>query len=442
MTKLRITLLTAVALTIMPFTAKSQTNDTISLSLDDCLEIALSENLSVKIADQEIEKQSYSRKSTYSSLYPQIDINGGYQRTLKKQVMSMEQNGQQISVTVGRNNNWSGTLGASMPLVNSQLWKTLQISDLDIDLAVEKSRGSRLDMINVVTECYYTVLLSVKSCEILTIALNNAKENYENVKHRYELGLSSEYDMIRSNVEVSSFEPQVFSAQNAIELAKWQLKAVIGMDLDKPIKCKGDLEEYKSIIHSEIEQDFSLENNTTMRQFDIQLDQMAKTVQLYKRAYIPTLSLQYQYQIYAMENYYDFANYNWIPYSTAALGLNIPIFSGMKKMNDIRKTKVQENQLKIQKEDTQRELYVAAKQIISTMETNVKKYDAANATVDQAIRGYEISKKRYDTGKGTILEVNDSRLAAIEARLNLDEAIYNYLVAKASLDKIIGSAIE
>jgi len=76
------------------------------------------------------------------------------------------------------------------------------------------------------------------------------------------------------------------------------------------------------------------------------------------------------------------------------------------------------------------------------METCVKQYDAADASVDQAIRGYNISLKRYDTGKGTILEVNDSRLAAIEAKLTRDQAIYKYIVAKAAFDKIMGKAIE
>jgi len=424
------------------FAQNETKTDTLSLSLEDCLEVAMSENLTVKIAGKEIEKQSYARKSTYSSLYPQIDVTGSYQRTLKNQTMYMEAEGETRAVEFGRKNTWNGALSAAMPLVNPQLWKTLQISDLDVDLAVEKSRSSKLDMIATVTECYYTVLLAQKTYTIMTTALDNTRQNYENIKHRYELGLSSEYDMLRSSVEVSSYEPEVFSALNAIEIAKWQLKSVIGMELNIPISCKGDIEEYAAAMHSQIDDSIHLDNNSNIKQLNIQLDQMQKTVQYYKRAYIPTLGLSFNGQIYAMDNTFDFGKYSWTPYSTAALGLNVPIFSGMKRLNDIRKSKVQLTQLEIQRENVRRELYVSAKQILSTMETCVKQYDAADASVDQAIRGYNISLKRYDTGKGTILEVNDSRLAAIEAKLTRDQAIYKYIVAKAAFDKIMGKAIE
>lgn len=416
--------------------------DTLSLNLNDCIEIAMTENLTVKIAGKEIEKQSYARKSTYSSLYPQIDATGSYQRTLKKQRMYMDVGGQTNVVEIGRSNTWNGAVTAAMPLINPQLWKTLQISDLDVELAVEKSRSSKLDMVATVTECFYTVLLAKKTYEIMTSALENAKMNYENIKHRYELGLSSEFDMLRAGVEVSSYEPEVFTALNAIDVAKWQLKSVIGIDLDLPLECIGNLDEYATMIHSSIDDSIQLENNTNIKQLDIQLDQMEKTVQLYKRAYLPTMALTFNGQIYAMDNTFDFGDYSWSPTSTVGVGLNVPIFSGMKRLNDIRKSKVQLTQLEIQKENVRRELYVSAKQVLSTMETCVKQYDAAAASVDQAIRGYNISVKRYDTGKGTILEVNDSRLAAIQANLTRDQAVYKYLVAKAAFDKIMGNAVE
>ena len=60
------------------------------ITLEQALEIALSENISVKVADMEIKRTEYAKKGTYAALFPQIDVTGAYQRTIKKQVMYMD----------------------------------------------------------------------------------------------------------------------------------------------------------------------------------------------------------------------------------------------------------------------------------------------------------------------------------------------------------------
>ncbi|MDR1937403.1 MAG: TolC family protein, partial [Tannerellaceae bacterium] len=60
------------------------------LDLNKALEIAMSENPTVKVADREIEKKKYAQKGAYAALFPQINLSGDYSRTLKKQVMYMD----------------------------------------------------------------------------------------------------------------------------------------------------------------------------------------------------------------------------------------------------------------------------------------------------------------------------------------------------------------
>ena len=80
--------LLAVCSVLMSYSAGAQ-EKTVKLTLEDALKIALSENVSVKVADMEIERSEYAKKGTYSSLFPQINASGSYQRTIKKQVMYM-----------------------------------------------------------------------------------------------------------------------------------------------------------------------------------------------------------------------------------------------------------------------------------------------------------------------------------------------------------------
>ncbi|HQM99417.1 MAG TPA: TolC family protein, partial [Bacteroidales bacterium] len=112
--------------------------DSLRVNLETALEIALSESPVIRIADRDIERAMYARKESQAGLWPGISASGVYNRTLKKQVMVMDFGGEQLEISVGTDNNWMGGVSLSLPLVAPALWKTVQLSALDIDMAVEK----------------------------------------------------------------------------------------------------------------------------------------------------------------------------------------------------------------------------------------------------------------------------------------------------------------
>ena len=177
---------------------------TLQLTLDQALEIALSESNTVKIADMPVEKTGYAQKGSYASLYPNVSVSGSYQRTLQKQVMVMEMNNpvtgetQTSEIKVGRDNNISTSATASMPLVNAQLWESLRLSGMDVELAVEQARSSKISMVSQVKQAFYAVLLAQKSFEVVTQVYENAQKNYEKTLQRFNVGKASEVERLRS----------------------------------------------------------------------------------------------------------------------------------------------------------------------------------------------------------------------------------------------------
>jgi outer membrane protein TolC len=161
-------------------------------------------------------------------------------------------------------------------------------------------------------------------------------------------------------------------------------------------------------------------------------------LKLQKFDYLPTLSLSGLYNWTSMNNDFKFKNYLWNPYSMIGITLTVPIFSGGSKLQKINQTKVTINQLSYQRDDLERNLQLAVRQFIDNMNTCVKRFDAAQKGVGQAERGYMITRKRYDTGAGTLLEMNDAELAMTQAKLNYNQAVYDYMVAKSELEKIVG----
>ena len=175
-----------------------------------------------------------------------------------------------------------------------------------------------------------------------------------------------------------------------------------------------------------------------MRQLAIQAEELANTIKVQKYANIPTLSAVFNFSFNAMTNDFNFSQYKWTPYSYVGLSLSIPIFAGGKRANNIRQAKNQYEQLQLRTTDTERQLKIAIRQSLNTMETNMKSYYAAQDAVVSAQKAYDIAEKSYQVGRSTLIELNDAQLALTQARLAQSQAVYNFVVAKAQLEQTLG----
>lgn len=434
------------------------------INLEQALQIALSENASVKVADMEIERTGYARKGTYAALFPQIDGNASYQRTIEKQVMYMDfdmgsmggstgdgtESGETTApsasnngIEVGRWNTWSAGITASMPLVNAQLWKSLKISDQDVELAVEAARSSRLEMVNQVKQAYFACLLAKEAFEVYKSVYENALENYNLTEMKYNARKASELELTRAKTTLANAVPDVYNAESSVILSLWQLKAVMGVDLDENIDVAETLEDYANRMLGDIADSssdtLSLENNSTMRQLAIQAEQLANTIKMQQYANIPTLSLSFSYNFNAMTNDFNFSEYRWSPYSYVGVTLQIPIFAGGQRHNAIRQAKVQAAELDVQRADTERQLRISIRQNLNQMETAMKSYGASLTALESAEKAYNITAKSYEVGSSTLTDLNDAQLAYTQSQLAVSQAIYDFVIAKSSLESTVGA---
>lgn len=459
-----------VVVLFFPLFAYAQAADTVSapklLSLEDALRVALSENASVKVADMEIERTGYARKGTYSSLFPQISGSGSYQRTIKKQVMYMDFDmggfggGDSADdagagagagaaagassgggIEVGRWNTWSAGISASMPLVNAQLWKNLKISGEEVELAVEKARSSRLETVNQVKQAFFSCLLAREAFAVYRSVYENALENLEQTQKKYNAQRASELDLTRAKTAVANAVPNVYDAESSVLLALWQLKAVMGVDLDENIDVAGTLGDYgRQMTAAGYDgAGLTLENNSSLRQLAIQAEQLADAVKIQQYAYLPTLALSFNYSLNAMTNDFNFSEYRWSPYSFVGLSLSIPIFSGGQRLNAVRQARVQAAELDIQRTNAERQLRIAIRQYLNQMETANKSLGSAQSALETAQKAYDIASKSYAVGRSTLTDLNDAQLALTQSQLAVSQAVYNYVVAKSNLESTLGA---
>lgn len=413
----------------------AQAQDTLRITLQEAVKIALSENPVIKVAGQEIRLRKEARREAYAGLFPEASLVGSYSRAIKKQSVAME--GKVIEF--GTSNTYSGGLSVSLPVFAPALYRSINLTSTDVNLAVEQARASRLDMINQVTKAFFQLLLAQDSYEVLLKSYKQSEDNYNIVKAKYEQGAVSEYDKISAEVQMRSLKPTVVSARNGVNLANLQLKVLMGMEADVNVAIEGNLKDYEMSMFTRqaLPRPNNLVNNTTLKQLELNALQLKQTLKLQYTNFMPTLSASFQYMYTSMSDNFKFREYDWRPYSTVGLNLSIPLFKGS-NFTQLKQTRIQMKQLEENRINTERQLTMQATGYLDNMAASTESVVSNKEAVYQAEKGRTIAEKRYEVGKGTILELNSSEVALTEAQLTYNQSIYDYLVAKADLDLVLG----
>lgn len=409
------------------------------LSREQCLSIALQDNLTVKVADLEITRMDLAKKETRAALFPTIDFTGAYQRAIELQTMSMSMGGQTQSIKMGRDNTWNFGFSATLPLVAPTLWKALSISDTQILANYEQARSSRLDLINQINKAYYTLLLAKAGYEVVKENYDVAVYNADIYAKQFSVGTATEYDVLRSSVQVKNIEPELLQSQIAIEQAQLQLRVLMGIADDIAIEPDVTLSDMQRDMYDYVAGlDRSLTGNSSLRSLDIQTRLANQNVELKKFAFLPTLASTFSINWNAMSNGNALKNQEFHPYSTVGLALSVPIFSGGSRYYGLKQAQVQVRELQLQRENLVHSLTSQVDLAIDNIRKEVKQIDTSAEGVRQAEKAHEIMQKSFDIGAATYLNLRDSELARTTAKLAYLQAIYNYLISTSELDLLLG----
>lgn len=459
-------------------TQLSPESSTLQVDLQTALDIALSENPSVKVADMEITKKQYANRAAYGALMPQMDLIGQYQRAIKRQtvyfdggmssmfgggdvdpseytpeelqimqvlgkLMAPDPDAADEGMQMGRMNVYTAGLNVSLPLVVPALWKNIQMTEVDIEVAMEKARASRLDLANQTKKAFYSLLLAKDSYDMFKKTYANDSLNLVNIRNRYNQGIVAEYDVVTADVRLKSLIPNILQSENMMKIAELQLKMLMGIDSEVPIQVIGALSDYEQTMYEVIvPEDSLLQDNSDLRQFDLGNKQAELGLKIQKSQFLPTLTSTFNYMYNSQNNDFKFKNYRWDPYSTLGITLAIPLFSGGQRYYGVKQTEVQLLQMAEQRKDVVRGLNLAVKNSFDLMNKSKEQVAASKTAVEQAQKGYLITQKRYETGMGTIVDLNAASLAVTSAELQFRNAIYEYLSAKSDLEKVLGYDIE
>ncbi len=422
--------------------------DTVKLSLEQAVEIALSDNPTIQIAGKEIERQEYVRKETVGNLWPNLSASGAYNYNVIKTSFDMG-NGQKMSLEP--DNTLLGAANLSLPLYVPAVYRTMQLNDEQMRAAVESARASRVTLVSEVKKAFYNILLAEESLKVLRGSEANINQTLEQTQVMFSNGLASEYDLLTAQVQSGNLRPAILQAENGIKSAKQQLLMYLYLPLDTPIEITGDLSQLKEqVAASESMGAPDLAGNTDIRQLEIQTAILQQQLRVARTSRMPSLAAVSSFQVMGRDKVsFSFGGddgsssakktFEWFTPMTAGAQLSVPIFAGNTNRNRERQIKKSIEQLQLQTEYAVEGVSVQAATALYDIATAREQMIANETTIKQAQKAYDITKTRYLAGSGTILEVNAAELALTQASLNLSQAVYNFLSAEAEYQRILGS---
>ena len=425
-------------LAVMLITTSTATDaETLNVTLDDCIRIALNDNPTIIVADMEIQRVDYSKKEILGQLFPQVNFTANYSRTLAKQTMVMMDQ----SFKVGTDNSHSVGFQGSLPIIVPALWKSIKLSDNQILQNIEKARSSRLSLVNQVKNAYYSLLLARDSKRVIEASHKTALFTAEVFQKQYEIGVASEYDMTRARVAATTLEPSILDAENSITALKLQLKVLMGMDVNVDIEPVETLDDFKyQMYENTLNVDTSLVNNTNVRQLDLQTEYLQQALKVQKMSWCPTLSGTINYMWNSMSNGSPFKNFNWNPYSQAGVALSWNLFSGGQRYYKQKQAEIAVREMKWQRENLTRGLSSQVQTQLNSIKSNLKQIESNAASVALAEKSDRIIQESFKLGVGTFLQIQDTQNALLGARLSYYQAIYNLLVSQSDLELVLGNA--
>ena len=434
--KMRLTTVVALLAMLMPARAQEAT-PTMHLTLDKAIELAMSENPTIKVAEKEIELKKVSKNEAWQNLLPTASLNGSVNYAIKAAEMNL--GGQTFKMGKDDASTWNGALQVSLPVFAPAIYKSMSLTKADVELAVEKSRGSKIDLVNQVTKAYYQLMLAQDSYTVLMENYKLAEENFNIVNAKFQQGSVSEYDKISAEVQKSNAWPSVISGKNAVEIAKLQLKVLMGITADVNLVIDDNLKNHEAEMDKNAaKQAIDLQNNSALRSIDLQAQLLKKQRGLLKTNFLPTLALSGNLQYQSLYNEdWKVMDYTWGNSSSVALSLSIPLFQAS-NFTKLKSNKIQQWQLAETRTNTERMLNMQAQSYLDNMTKSAEQLESNKTAVELAKKGLEISQKRYDVGKGTILELTNSQVSLTNVQLSYNNTIYDYLVAKSELNTVLG----
>ncbi|MGN5955302.1 TolC family protein [Sphingobacterium lactis] len=418
-------------------TATAQDNRPLSsnATLDELINFALNNKIEVKQAqiDQEIGEREIA--SALSGWYPQINANGNLTHFI--QLPTANINGQNIAM--GQRNTSALTFQADQAIINPGLFqasKAAQFIRQKNNLALE---NTRINTVVDVSKAYYDILTSEEQINIINENIARLKRQHTDASARYETGLVDNTDYKRALISLNNANAQL---KSALEFRKYKydfLKTLMGLNPTDGLSLSFAGQNMETNVLLDTSELVQIANRVEYRQLKNLQEIQKLNTQYQKWSYLPRLSAFANYGLNYRNNAFADLYGNNYPQSSFGLSLSIPIFTGMKRVQEVKKSELQESRIEMDLANLENQIGAQYSAAMASYRANTVEWQNAKANMELSEEVYNTIKLQYDAGLKTYLELMTAETDLKTSQLNYLNSLYALLASKLDIQKALGT---
>lgn len=427
------------------------------LSLDDAVALAMEYNRELRVAKLEQAKAEQSVREAWGNVYPSLTLTGQFAHSFRNTnffifpagfglppgapASGAGSNAPTQIVATGINN-INATLQFTQPIYRGAIFAGIRASTVVDAISDESFIAARANTVTDVKKAYYDVLIAQESAKLIEQSIARNEQALQDVRLLYRQGLAADIDTLRAYLAVENLRPQLIKAQNAVETAKTMLKVKIGLPTSEELELTDALRAQNLIPTPSFADAYTeaLKNRPEVRQLELQERANTEQIAAEFSNMLPTLDLFAQAQVLTLQNNFNIGSYQWGTNLAAGLQLSVPIFSGFRNDARLQRAELERKQTQARLENLQELIRSEVLVALANLDEAKKRIAVQATTVQSAERSYAITRSRRQQGIGSQLELTDAELALNQAKVNYLQAVYDYLIAKANLEKVLGRA--
>ena len=413
--------------------------DSLSLTLESAIAIALKENTDITIADYQVRTGEFAVKEAGGNFLPKLYLSASYNRNLNKQVIFLpDAFGMGGATKLGSDNDYRASINLAVPVFSNFNHVNKRFAETRLDYQKEAARHTRQKVVNATKKAYFNYLIAQEIVVVRQTQLANTKEILEDIDKRKQLGALTEYDLTAAKVQVAQAKTGLLEAQNNLMPFANTLKLMLGLSSKEKLKLTEPITQMESKLVLKGNVDEMLAQNSTLKQLELDIELNQKQVKLAKTAYFPTLDAIGNYNYQAQDDGFNLPDYQWVNSSLIGLQLQFSIFNGNITKNKVQQAQIGESIAREERAYTSRAMQMELEELLSKLDFATEKIAVQLESMNLTEEALGLARKRYEFGKGTFLEVNDAELSFTQARLTWLQAISEYKAAYYDYQLLIG----
>lgn len=412
------------------------------LSLEECIEIGIENNLALQTKRNEIRKGQYALSENRARLLPVINGFAGFTDNIKPPVSVTDGSSYGVPYNVTKTLPYSANAGIQLqlPLYNQTLYTSMDVARIMDQLNRLGYEKAREELMMEISKLYYLGQTTNEQLEILKNNIGRLEELKNITEAFYDNGMAMDIDMKRVRINLDNMKVQYDNAQAMFVQQMNLLKYM----MDYPMEKNFALERVQAEKLSHTELTGLSENLYEIQMLESQKTLAEKQRKLIRNGYIPSLSLSGNLSTSAFTDkarywFQDNPSSKWYTSYGVGVSLRVPIFDGLEKRNKVRKAEMDIENARLNLENTRKNLqtkYLNATNDLMNSERNFFKQKDNYLLAEDV---YAVTIDRYKEGIASMTEVLQDEMRMSEAQNNYITAHYNYQLNNLVLLKLTGN---